>query len=101
MSSFDPAMGLGFWAHLSTWWSLTTSQESGSEEAVMACREPNTTKTLAVSVRFEPSRLSPTCVAQAYEQVVPITHRTTPSTAPTGQAGREVTRQRVGRRAAS
>jgi hypothetical protein len=67
----------------------------------MACREPKQPKTLAVSVRCEPSRLSPTCVAQAYEQVGPITHRTTPSTAPTGPAGREVTRPRVGRRAAS
>ena len=34
----------------------------------MARREPNTTKTLEVSVMFEPSRLSPACVAQAYER---------------------------------
>jgi hypothetical protein len=67
----------------------------------MARREPKQPKTLEVSVRFDPSRLSPTCVAQAYEQVVPIMHRTTPSPALTGQAEPEVTMQRVGRRAAS
>jgi hypothetical protein len=67
----------------------------------MARREPKQPKTLEVRVRFEPSRLSPTCVAQAYEQVVPLTHRTPPRTAPTGQAAREVTMPCVGRRAAS
>jgi len=50
---------------------------------------------------LEPSRLRPAGVAQAYEQVVPITQRTTPSTAPTGRAEREMTMQRVGRRAAA
>jgi hypothetical protein len=67
----------------------------------MARRAPKQPKTLEVSVRCEPSRLSPTCVAQASEQVGPITPRTTPSTAPTGQAAREGTMPRVGRRAAS
>ena len=43
----------------------------------MARREPNTTKTLEISVMFEPSRLSPACVAQAYEEVVPLTQRAT------------------------
>ena len=50
---------------------------------------------------FEPSRLSPACVAQAYEQVVPMLGRTTPQPAPTRLAGRERGMQPVGRRAAS
>jgi hypothetical protein len=48
----------------------------------MARREPHTTKTLAISVLFEPSRLSPACVAQAYEEVVPLTQRTTSRASP-------------------
>jgi hypothetical protein len=70
-------MGLGFWAYHSIWWSLATFHKSGSEEAVMARRDPNTTKALEISVLFEPSRLSPACVAQAYEEVVPLTQRIT------------------------
>jgi hypothetical protein len=89
-------MGPGFWAHLSTWWSLTTSQESGSEEAVMARREPNTTKALAVSVMFEPSHIAPACVAQAYERVVPITRRAIPAPQHNRRAGRERLQQHVG-----
>ena len=43
----------------------------------MARREPNTTKALEISVLFEPSWLSPACVAQAYEEGVPLTQRIT------------------------
>jgi hypothetical protein len=50
---------------------------------------------------FEPSRLSPACVAQAYEQVVPRIGRTTPQAAHTRLAGRARSMQPVGRRAAS
>ncbi len=67
----------------------------------MARREPNTTKALEVSVRFEPNRLSSTCVVQAYEQVVPLTQRTASGAAHRGFAGRKQTVQPVGRRAAS
>jgi hypothetical protein len=35
----------------------------------VARREPPPRMTLEVHVMFEPSRLSPACVAQAYEQV--------------------------------
>jgi hypothetical protein len=45
------------------------------EEAVVGSREPSKTKALEVRVVFEPSRIAPLCVAQAYEQVVPIVHR--------------------------
>jgi hypothetical protein len=67
----------------------------------MARREPNATKALAVSVIFEPNRLSSACVVQAYEQVVPLTQRTASGGAHSGGAGRKRTVQPVGRRAAS
>jgi hypothetical protein len=67
----------------------------------MARREPHTTKALEVSVMFEPSRLSPACVAQAYEEVVPLTQRTTSRAANRDLARREKTMQTVGRRAVS
>src|SRR4029450_5780021 len=101
MNSFDPAMGLGFWAHRSPWWSLATSPESGSEEAVMARREPHTTKALEISVLVEPSRLSPACVAQAYEAVVPLPQRITAWASHRELAGRAHTVQAGGRRATS
>jgi hypothetical protein len=67
----------------------------------MARREPNTTKTLEVSVMFEPSRLSPACVAQAYEEAVPLTQRATSRAAHMDLARREKTMQPVGGRAVS
>jgi len=67
----------------------------------MARREPTTTKALAISVLFELSRLSPACVAQVYEEVVPLTQRITSRASHRGLAGRENTVQPVGRRAAS
>ena len=36
-------------------------------------------------ITFEPSRVRPACVIQAYAQVVPITRRTTPRALPTRQ----------------
>jgi hypothetical protein len=62
----------------------------------MAHREPKTTKALEVSVMFEPSHVAPACVAQAYERVVPITRRATPTDQHHSRAGRERLTQRVG-----
>jgi hypothetical protein len=42
-----------------------------------------------MQVTFEPSRLSPSWVAQAYEQIVPIVRRTTSRSLRPGQAKRE------------
>jgi hypothetical protein len=67
----------------------------------MARREPNTTQALEVSVMFEPSRVSSACVAQAYEQVVPIPRRATSPSAPIRQEAHGRQLQRVGRRPAS
>ena len=44
----------------------------------MARRERQQSLTRELRVTFEPHRLSPAWVAQAYEQVVPITRRATP-----------------------
>jgi hypothetical protein len=67
----------------------------------MARRELNTTKALEVSVMFEPSRVSPACVAQAYEQVVPSTRRMTSRSAALRQGARVRQMPRGGRRSAS
>jgi hypothetical protein len=67
----------------------------------MARRDPNTTKTLEVSVLCEPSRLSPSCVAQASEEVVPLTQHATSQAVHIDRARREKTLQPVGRRAVS
>ena len=50
---------------------------SGIEEAVVQSGEPKRAqkKTLEVRVVFEPSRIAPICMAQAYERVVPIARR--------------------------
>jgi hypothetical protein len=45
---------------------------------------------------FEPSRLSPACVAQAYEEVVPLTQRTISRAAHMELARREKIVQPVG-----
>ena len=67
----------------------------------MARRELHTTQALEVSVLFAPSRLSPACVAQAYEEVVPLTQRTTSRAAHMDLARREKIMQPVGGRAVS
>jgi hypothetical protein len=67
----------------------------------MARRERTHNIVLEIRVTFEPSRVSSACIAQAYEQVVPIPRRPTSPSVPGRQAahGRQV--QRGGRRPAS
>ena len=90
-----------FWARRSRRGGPVISRLSGSKEAVVARREPPSRTMLEVRVMFEPSRLSPACVAQAYEEVVPITRRSASQASHTERAGRESTMQRGGRRTAS
>ena len=47
----------------------------GRKEASVARRGHTRSTTLEVRITFEPSRVSPACVVQAYERVVPITRR--------------------------
>jgi hypothetical protein len=67
----------------------------------MARRERTHKRVLEIRVMFEPSRVSSACMAQAYEQVVPIPRRTTSPSVPIrrGAHGRQL--PRVGRRPAS
>jgi hypothetical protein len=67
----------------------------------MARREPNPTQTLEVRGMFEPSRLSPACVAQAYEEAVPLTQRATSQAVHMDLARREKTMPPGGGRAVS
>jgi hypothetical protein len=67
----------------------------------MARRERTHSMMLEIRITFEPSRVSSACVAQAYEQVVPITRRTTSPSVPIRQEARSRQMQRVGRRPAS
>jgi len=46
----------------------------------VARRNRQPPKTREILTTFEPSRLSPSWVAQAYEQIVPIVRRTTSKT---------------------
>ena len=68
------------------------------KEMIVARRNRQSLQTREIHTTFEPSRLSPSWVAQAYEQIVPIVRRT-PSRSPspgrddpesgeTGSAGR-------------
>jgi hypothetical protein len=47
------------------------------KETLVARRNRQPPQTREIHTTFEPSRLSPSWVAQAYEQIVPIVRRTT------------------------
>ena len=53
-----------------------TPREQGGQRGTSSTQQASTT--LEVRITFEPSRVSPACVVQAYEQVVPITRRPAP-----------------------
>ncbi len=70
----------------------------------MARRAHRPSSTLEVRITFEPSRVSPACVAQAYEGVVPMTRRPTApalSARPTACAQQAQQTHHVGRRQTS
>jgi hypothetical protein len=67
----------------------------------MARRERTHTRVVEIRVTFEPSRVSSACIAQAYEQVVPIPRCTTSPSVPSRQEAHGRQLQRVGRRPAS
>ena len=54
--------------------------------------------TLEIRITFEPSRVSPACVTQAYERVVPITRRPAPRAGSARQVEDAQQPQHVGRR---
>ena len=64
----------------------------------MARRGRTGSTTMEVRSTFEPSWGSPTCVAQAYERVVPITRRLAPQARALQPAESAPQMQQVGRR---
>ncbi len=64
----------------------------------MAHRERNGSTTLEVRITFEPNRLSPGSVVQAYERVVPITRHPIPQARAPRQADDTPPMQQRGRR---
>jgi hypothetical protein len=91
-------MGMGFWGPHSKECHLVNAPRHGHKEASVARRGPSRSTTLAVRITFEPSRVSPACVVQAYERVVPITRRPTPQARSPQQAEGVPQTQPVGRR---
>ena len=61
----------------------------------MARRDTEKTKGLEVRVMFEPNRLSPACIAQAYERVAPIARPTTASLTERSDTHRDETKRRA------
>lgn len=70
-------MGTGFWAPRFRPMHSVPAQRHRSKETVVARRERQQSLTREIRVTFEPHRLSPAWVAQAYEQVVPTARRST------------------------
>jgi hypothetical protein len=71
-------MGTGFWGHLFRTCRPANAPRPGYKEASVARRGRTGSTPLEVRVTFEPSWVSPACVVQAYERVVPITRRLAP-----------------------
>jgi hypothetical protein len=69
-----------------------------SKEAVVTRRARTRSTILEVRITFEPSRVSPACVVQAYERVVPITRRPAPRARSLQQAEDALQTQQVGGR---
>ena len=70
-------MVTGFWVHRSRLMHSVRAQRHRGKETVVPRRERPKSLTREIRVTFEPHRLSPAWVAQAYEQVVPIARRST------------------------
>jgi len=70
-------MGTGFWGHRFRQGCPRSGPHHSREEAVVARRAYTRMPTLEIRITFEPSRVGPACVVQAYEQVVPLGRRTT------------------------
>jgi len=70
-----PGTGMGFWVPHSTWGPPGKIPHPRNKETVVARRANTSRQTLEVSLPFEPGHISPACVAQAYEWVMPIRRR--------------------------
>jgi hypothetical protein len=87
----------GFMVRLSIRWSLLTSHLRGIKEVIIvASREPKKAPLLEVRVMYEPSRIAPACLVQAYERVMPLTRRAVASIRQGRQGSREKIKHTVG-----
>ena len=91
-------MGTGFWGHHSKECRPIKAPRYGRKEISVARRVRTGSITLEVRRPFEPRWMSPACVAQAYERVVPITRRPAPRAGAPQPAERAPQTQQVGRR---
>jgi hypothetical protein len=91
-------MVTGFWGHRCRACHPVNTPRPGGKEIRVARRGHTGSLTLAVRITFEPSWGSPTCVAQAYERVVPITRRLAPRAGAPQPGERTPQTQPVGRR---
>jgi hypothetical protein len=91
-------MAMGFGVPHSRECHLAKAPRHRHKEVSVARRGHTGSITLAVRITFEPSRVSPACVVQAYERVVPITRRPTPQARAPQQAEDAPQTQPVGRR---
>jgi len=91
-------MVTGFWGHLSSVCRPVKAPRHGGKEVSVARRVRTGNTTLEVRITFEPSRVSPACVMQAYERVVPLTRRTTLQALPPRPDEHAPQTQHVGRR---
>ena len=88
----------GVWGHRCSACRPANALRPGGKETRVARRGHIGSITLAVRITFEPSWGSPTCVAQAYERVVPITRRPAPQARASQPAEDAPQTQPVGRR---
>ena len=91
-------MVTGFWGLHSKECRLVKAPRHRRKETSVARRVRTGSTTLEVRRTFEPSWMSPACVAQAYERVVPITRRPAPQARALQPAEGAPQTQPVGRR---
>jgi hypothetical protein len=90
-------MVTGFMVLLSIRWSLLTSHLCGIKEVIIVeSREPKKAPLLEVRVMYEPSRIAPACLVQAYERIVPSTRRAVASLRQDRQVSRVKIKRTVG-----
>ena len=76
MRNCGPATELGFRVPHYGVIPATTTLIRGTEGGTVAHRDRTNPRTLTVRRTFEPTRIAPACVVDAYERVVPIARRT-------------------------